>query len=249
MICLKLILDLCGILLKFNLNLFSLALHLGSLHIVGLIFFKPFVALGTFCRVSNLGRFKILSITELRLHVLEKCIVDDLNVLNLDRLNVNSPANQRLLSTFHNTLLDLVTILQEFTNAHVGDAVADDGRRHARDLGGNLVRLGDLDLSPEALVQLERAAGRIVRSPDQRDFDIHCLHFAGDLFGVEFLIAQRGGEPDRLLPRPENCIDADSFLHCLTVLQNNQPLVRFRFHPVFRYKVKGLFRTEVSNVS
>ena len=95
------------------------------------------------------------------------------------------------------------------------------------------MRIGDLDLFPEALVQLERATGRIVRSPDERDFDIHCLHFAGDLFGVESLIAQRGRKLHRLLPRPEERIDADSLLHCLSVLQNNQPLVRFRFNPVF----------------
>lgn len=91
MICLKLILDLRGFFLKFDFDFFSLALHLVNLHFVGLNVFQAFVTLGALSLVSDFGRFKIHTITELRLHMLEKRIVCDLNIFDLDRLDVNSP--------------------------------------------------------------------------------------------------------------------------------------------------------------
>ena len=127
---------------------------------------------------------EVLLLTELRLHVLEQLVALDGHVADLDGVNLDTPARQRVVQVVLDLCLDEATIPENVQDRHISDAVTDHRDAHVSQLLSDLsMRVAAAQLIAERLIQLEDII--LIRTPDERALDLDELHFLCDLLGGE----------------------------------------------------------------
>ena len=127
---------------------------------------------------------EVLLLTELRLHVLEEIVALDGHVADLDGVNLDAPSRQRAVQVVLDLRLNKTAIPENVQDRHISDAVTDHRDTHVSQLLSDLsMRVAAAQLVAECLVQLEDVV--LVRTPDERAFDLDELHFLCDLLGGE----------------------------------------------------------------
>jgi hypothetical protein len=229
----KLLLDLFLVASLFDLNGVALLLHLE------VSFGFDHVSLALNLHDEELGDLLHL-LSEVGLQILEERARADLDICDLNSLEPDAPALDQLEHFLADCLAHSSSVAQHLLDSRVGNAVANNGRRHRCQ---GVVRTGWVlrtNVRAKVLVGIEGAVADSVDCPNQHARNSDSLHLGSHLLRGELCLVDPGWELGDLVEWSLESRKADTSLLHLAVPHDEDPLVGFTAHVERRDKLLDL---------